>query len=310
MKFTSDLFMHTEYFAPRGHERLMALGNEISQQHLRSSDKCIGILGQSGAGKSRLIRGMFPGLQLTNDDEAIYTRPLPILDHFENGDFKDYAYHLDARLEAAFTQPYVISEAINAALQIGRRVVVEHFDLLYPTLGRNADLLVGIGEEVIVTRPNLFGPVPADISARVFKSIKYRRMVHTAEDIIGDILEREYGVSGNKLTHGDVMRGFVLEFASDPHIDIAELDAKARKIIDSAVSVAYIDEMHIRIGEHTIRCTGPRIHLSNTSELEFFEMAPQIIFNPVNNSYMLVGVVAKNRLHDLRDINNFNNIFN
>lgn len=50
-----------------------------------------------------------------------------------------------------------------AAIQKGKRVVVEHFDLVYPFLKRegsdlpvNADLMLGVGEEVIVTRP---GPV-------------------------------------------------------------------------------------------------------------------------------------------------------
>lgn len=42
----------------------------------------------------------------------------------------------------------------------------------------NAEVLIGIGEEVIVTRPNIFGPLPKDIAEIVFKSIKLRRMAH------------------------------------------------------------------------------------------------------------------------------------
>lgn len=309
MKFASDLFMQTEYFAPRGNRRLAALGNEISQSHLQPHDKCIGIIGEAGSGKSIITRGMFPGLLLTNDDEAIHTRPLPILDHYDNGNFLDHTYHMDIRLELAFTQAYKLAEAVNAALLARRRVVIEHFDLLYPALGRNADLLVGIGEEIIVTRPTIFGPLPADIAKRVFKSIKYRRMVHTAEDIVGDILDREYGIPTDELTHSDVMRGFVLEFNREPTFDLAELSEKAKKIISSGALVAYVDEQHIRIGDHVIKCTGPRIHLTNTSQLEFFEIAPQIIYDSVRQVYMLIGVVDARKLQNLHDINNFNNTY-
>ncbi len=307
MKFASDPFMHTEYYAPRGQERLMALGNTISYQHLKLTDRCIGILGEAGSGKSLIVRGMFPGLQLTNDDEDVYMRPLPLLDHYESGRFRNHTYHMDVRFEAAFAQPYRLAEAVNAAIDSGRRVVIEHFDLLYPALGRNADILVGIGEEVIVSRPNLFGPKPTDIAHRVIKSIDYRRMVHTAEDIVCDILDKHYGIPTSTLVHGDVKRGFVLEFEHKPDLSVPEVEALAKEQIRAGLDVCYLDEDHIRIGNARIHCTGPRIHLHNTSEIKFFAMAPDFVYHPVHHPWLIVGVVDNpKRLEDLSDINKFN----
>jgi len=305
MKFPTDLFMHTEYFAPRGQERLMTLGSQIAFQHLKPTDKCIGILGQAGSGKSLLVRGLFPGLQLTNDDEEVYTRPLPLLDHYENGRFKFLTYHMDAKFEMAFAQPWRLAEAITAAIAAERRVVIEHFDLLAPALGRNADLLVGIGEEVVVVRPNLFGPSPASLARHLFASSVYRRMVHTAEDIICDLLDRDYQIPTSTLIHGDVTRGFFLEFHEKPGFSIAQLQESAQKIIRAGVPVAYEDETHIRMGERRIHCTGPRIHLTNTSDIKFFALAPEFIFHPVHQTWLLVGIVDEERMKDLNDINKF-----
>lgn len=55
-------------------------------------------------------------------------------------------------------------------------MVVEHFDLVYAQLKVNAEVLIGVGEEVIVTRPTVFGPEPHSIAELVFNSIKYRRI--------------------------------------------------------------------------------------------------------------------------------------
>ena len=38
------------------------------------------------------------------------------------------------------------------------------FELLYPLLNINAEMLIGIGEEVVVTVPTIFGPFPAEIA--------------------------------------------------------------------------------------------------------------------------------------------------
>ncbi len=39
------------YYAPRGHNRMYALGQQIAQLYLSPSDKLIGIIGEAGSGK-------------------------------------------------------------------------------------------------------------------------------------------------------------------------------------------------------------------------------------------------------------------
>ena len=78
------------------------------------------------------------------------------------------------------------------------------------------------------------------------------------------------------------------------------------KFIDAKLDVCYLDEHHIRMGDARIHCTGPRIHLRNTGDIQFFAMAPDFVYDPVRRSYLLVGVVSKpERLDDLSDINKF-----
>ena len=174
----------SSYFAPRGHNRMYALGMQLAQLYLSPFDKLIGIIGEAGSGKSALIRGMFPGLELTNDDDGVNVRPLPILDVTEqHGFYTPHTYHLDIRFENGFTQMSELASAIRYAVKQGKRVVVEHFDLIRPHLSRNADLLIGVGEQVIVTRPNMFGPEPSELAEIVHSSLRYRLMAHTAEDL-------------------------------------------------------------------------------------------------------------------------------
>ena len=138
----------SSYCAPRGAHRMYALGQQLAQMYLSPNDKLIGIIGEAGSGKSALIRGMFPGLELTNDDNGVYIRPLPLLDQDHGfAFFSPHTYHLDVRFENGFTQMNVLADAIAEALDKGRRVIVEHFDLISPLLGANANLLIGIGEQ-------------------------------------------------------------------------------------------------------------------------------------------------------------------
>ena len=108
----------SSYFAPRGSGRMYALGMQLAQLYLSPSDKLIGVIGEAGSGKSALIRGMFPGLELTNDDNDVYIRPLPLLElDLRRGFFTPHTYHVDIRFENAFTQMGVLADAINEALR-------------------------------------------------------------------------------------------------------------------------------------------------------------------------------------------------
>lgn len=298
---------YSVYFAPRGKHRILNIGHIIAQRYLSSLDKLIGFIGDAGAGKSLLIKGMFPGLELTNDDEGINIRPLPLLKTIDKGKLSSHTYHIDIRFESAFTQMHILVEAIKTALKEGKRVIVEHFDLLYPHLGINAELIIGIGEEVIVTRPTIFGPLPEDISKIVFKSIKYRKMAHTAEDLTSMLLEQRYNINMEEVVHTDVRHGFVLEFKQKPNIEIQTLEKEINELISKKIDICFCDDVHIKIGgEIKVFCTGPRLHVRNTSEIENFRFLKEFRFDYLSKLYALVGLVGEEDMESkFSEINNF-----
>jgi len=286
-------FAQSVYFAPRGKGRIMHLGNDLAQAYLSPDDQLVGLVGDAGAGKSLLIRGMFPGVTLTNDDNGINIRPLPVLEDAERNEFNTHTYHVDARFETAFTQPWRLAEAIEEALVDGRRVVIEHFDLLADHLEIDADLLVGIGEEVLITRPGVFGPSPQEVADIVFKSIRYRRMAHTAEDLITEILWEE-GLE-KPTYHSDVKSGFVLQFEDKPGFDFSELEDRVKGIIAQDVRINFHDDKHIRVGENIYSCQGPRIHVKRTGDIENFKLVKDLKYDPNTNRYLLAGLVGTER---------------
>ncbi len=286
-----ESFAHSVYFAPRGKDRLMFLGNSISQQYLHANDKLVGLIGDAGAGKSLLIKGMFPGLILTNDDQGINMRPLPVLNDYQEGKFSTHTYHVDIRFETAFTQPWELAEAIEKAVNKGRRVVVEHFDLIERHLSITPELLIGIGEEVLVTRPGVFGPYSEEIVKIVFKSIKYRRMAHTAEDLTAMAIERR-GYRRPPL-HSDVKSGFVLQFNEKPDFSIEKVEKEVLEMIKKDLKVCYYDDEHISIGGEKYVCTGPRIHLRRTGQIEGFQLLSDYKIDPRTGYYLLAGFVGK-----------------
>ena len=282
----------SSYYAPRGHHRMYALGMQLAQMYLSPFDKLIGIIGEAGSGKSALIRGMFPGLELTNDDNGVYIRPLPLLEQ-DNGFsfFSPHTYHVDIRFENGFTQMSVLAEAIIEALNKGRRVIVEHFDLVYPLLGANANLLIGVGEQVLIARPNVFGPEPEELKNVVYKSLPYRLMAHSAEDICEMFID-EFDV--NRCGHDDVKHGFALYFPdTKPSFDIKELEQKVLGIIAQDVPITYVDENHITIGDNLQICSGPRIHVKRTGQIQGFKLLDHFIYDRFKNRYLLVGCVGE-----------------
>ncbi|SJZ68477.1 alanine-tRNA synthetase second additional domain-containing protein [Selenihalanaerobacter shriftii] len=285
-------FAQSVYFAPRGKDRISELGNDLAHAYLSPNDQLVGLIGDAGAGKSLLIRGMFPGLTLTNDDNGVNIRPLPVLEASENDNFNNHTYHVDARFEAAFNQPWKLAEAIKKAIKYEQRVVVEHFDLLADHLG-DPDLLIGIGEEVLITRPGVFGPWPQEISEIVYKSIKYRRMAHTAEDIITAILAKK-GIE-KTIYHSDIKSGFVMQFERKPDINLKELEEKVKSIIDNDIRINPYDDTHIKVGEEIHSCRGPRIHVKRTGDIENFKLIKDLKHDPKTGRYLLAGLVGTER---------------
>ncbi|MDD2706932.1 MAG: alanine-tRNA synthetase second additional domain-containing protein [Verrucomicrobiae bacterium] len=290
-----DNLRFAAYYAPRGRDRLQWLGESIAQRYLSARDQLIGIMGESGTGKSSIIRGMFPGLELTNDDEGVNVRPLPLIRMHREEHFTAHTLHIDIRFEMAFTQPGEMAEAIRAALKQGKRVVVEHFEEIHPLLKINAQFLMGAGEDILVVRPNLFGPFPEDIGKVINHTAIFRKMAHSAEDIVTMILEKEYGISKPE-RHGDVPRGFVLQFAKKPScLDLGRLEERVKAIIQQGVDISYLDEGHIMIGKEAYACTGPRIHVRNSSEIRNFRLMKELAYDEMTDSHCLVGLVAEPR---------------
>lgn len=281
------------YYAPRGNNRMYFLGMQLAQMYLSPVDKLIGIIGEAGSGKSSLIRGMFPGLELTNDDDGVYIRPLPLLELGNDlAFFSPHTYHVDIRFENGFTQMSVLAEAITAAIHKGKRVVVEHFDLVYPFLGYNANILIGVGEQVLVARPNLFGPDPEEIRQVVYKSLHYRLMAHTAEDLCEMCMDK---FDMERCGHDDVKHGFAIYFPdTPPSFHIPVLEKQVRELISQNLPVIYADEHHINVGGQLHKCTGPRIHVHHTGQVENFRLLPHLLHDPFKHRYLLVGCVGEN----------------
>jgi len=293
--FMQEFLLYSVYLAPRGNERLMILGEQISHRHLSINDRLIGIVGDAGSGKSSLIKGMFPGLELANHDDGIsHSKIMQIRDPL--GSLSDSAtFHMDMRFQMAFTQMHEIVTFVRTALVKRRRVIIEHFDLLYPYLDMNAEILVGIGEEIIIARPTVFGPTPQDIHDIVYPSAKYRKMAHTAEDITMLVIMKEYGMPRNWDTT-DVRKGFVMTFANPPNVNVAELTAlenRVHEIIKEDKPVSYLSEEYIKIGDDHIKCAGPRIHVRSTGEVENFRLMKEIFHDPMRGEYLLVGLVGE-----------------
>jgi len=294
--------LYSMFFAPRGNERMADTGMQIAQQYLSPFDKIIGLMGQSGSGKSMLIKGMFPGLELTNDDEGVNVRPLPLLNVDDTGFYTPHTYHLDIRFESAFMQMHELANAILYAVSKGKRVIVEHFDLVYPLLGRNAHLLMGVGEEIIITRPTLFGPKPKDITDIVFDSLSYRLKVHTAEDICQYFLSK-WGIEGHMFENADVRRGFILSFQYKPDIDLVDLERKINDLIDEDLPISFADDHHILMGDELRPCSAPRLHVGSTGAVGKLTLLKELLQEPITDRWLMVGIVG-----DVDDVSDLNRI--
>jgi hypothetical protein len=102
-----------------------------------------------------------------------------------------------------------------------------------------------------------------------------------------------------------VKHGFVLEFDTKPDIDIDDLEQKTKQLINRNVDVCYVDDNHISIDDNRFECTGPRIHLTNSSQIEYFQLVKELKYNPLTNSYALIGIIG---FEDKININELNSL--
>ncbi len=297
-----DTLVYAAYYAPRGSPRLYMLAGELSQRYLLPTDLLVGVIGPEGSGKSTLIKGLFPGLELTNDDDGVNVKTAPLYGFSPDDYFSGHTFHIDARYELAFRQKYEIVDCIKNAVAHGRRVVIEHFDIIFPALGYNAQIIFGVGEEIIVARPSVFGPRPDNIKSVVDRTIKFRRMAHSAEDIAWMILAQDYHFTP-PIFHSDVKHGFVIRFAEKPTIDIEELEAKVKAVIAADIPIGQKGEQKIDVGGNVIACTGPRTHVKRSGQIENFRLIKEYKHDLITNEYMLVGVVGQKETAGYEDIN-------
>lgn len=296
--------IYSLYFAPRGKERLLFLGDQIGRRHLKFQDKLIGIIGDAGSGKSSLIRGMFPGLELTNNDDVMDSHKIMQVRNLDEDFSNATTYHIDMRFQMAFTQMHEIVSFVQNALEHDRRVIVEHFNLLYPALKTHADIMVGIGEEIIVVRPTVFGPTPQSLYDVVHVTLKYRKMAHTVEDIAIWLLQEEFGIDHKYFFSSDIKNGFLLRFTEPVELDFHKLNERINERLKENLGVHYHDETNIVIGDKVIYCTGPRLHVRNTSEVKDFRLVEQFIRDEGTDTYCLIGLLGQDEA-DVGQLNSF-----
>ena len=182
-----------------------------------------------------------------------------------------------------------IAKAVLNVTGMNKRVIVEHFEILYPVLKRNADLLIGIGEEVIVTRPSLFGPLPDNLADVVFNSLIYRKMAHSAEDLFGYCVK---DIERPKCIRSDIKHGFMLNYTDKPPFNLAEIEEKVLDLIHQDLPITPYDEEHIKIGDDIVHCTGPLLHVESTGKIEDFSLVKEFYYEPKFHLYAVAGTVG------------------
>jgi Ser-tRNA(Ala) deacylase AlaX len=119
-------------------------------------------------------------------------------------------------------------------------------------------------------------------------------MAHTAEDLTAKVLV-EMGYDRPQF-HSDIRHGFIMEFQERPDFDLEYVEKRVREMIEADTDIYYHDEDHIRIGQRTIfPCTGPRIHVARTGEIQGFRLLKEFIWDPVKEIYYMVGLVGESR---------------
>ena len=282
--------LYNFFFAPRGNLRMMELGMKITQMYLNPFDKVIGIIGAKDSGKSMLIKGMFPGIQTVEEDDEFEILNMPLLNSDDVGFYTPRTFHVDVRAAKKYVPLKDIAQAVLDVTSKNKRVIVEHFEILYPVLKRNADLLIGLGEEVLVTRPSLFGPLPNNIADIVFKSLIYRKMAHSAEDVfeycVRDMARPFY-------TRSDIKHGFMINYKEKPNFDLYEIEEKIQEVIRQDLPIVPCGEEKIRIGDHEMICTGPLMHVESTGKIEGFSLVKEFYHEPRFDEYVVAGVVGQ-----------------
>ena len=88
-----------------------------------------------------------------------------------------------------------------------------------------------------------------------------------------------------------------------PDINIRDLQNDVRELIAQDIPVSYHDEDHISIGTIIHPCTGPRIHVRSTGEIDNFRMLKEIFYDPIKEKYIIIGLVGERWDKQTSDLN-------
>ena len=102
-------------------------------------------------------------------------------------------------------------------------------------------------------------------------------MAHSAEDITGFILQRDYNAR-TPVHHSDVKHGFVINFPALPEIDIGELEGKVCEIIQQNLPITVRATTRSPSGDHVFPCTGTRTHVKSTGEIQNFRLVQKFSY--------------------------------
>ena len=80
------------------------------------------------------------------------------------------------------------------------------------------------------------------------------------------------------------------------------MENKVNEMISRNLPVTYLDNNHITIDGRNHFCTGPRIHVSNTGQIENFHLLHHFIYDRFSRRYLLVGCVGENAETNLKAV--------
>ena len=142
---------------------------------------------------------------------------------------------------------------------------------------------------MIVTRPSLFGPLPGNIADIVFKSLVYRKMAHSAEDLFGYCVR---DIERPRSTRSGIKHGFMINYADKPAFDLEEIEGRILDLIRQDLPIVPYDEEHIKIGDEIIPCTGPLMHVESTGKIVNFSLVKEFYYEPKFREYVVAGTVG------------------
>jgi hypothetical protein len=101
--------------------------------------------------------------------------------------------------------------------------------------------------------------------------------------------------------HSDIRHGFVIGFDKEPDISIKELEQKVLTIIEQDLPIEPGKGNFVILAGQHIACTGKRIHVKSSRQIEGFRLLKNYVHDPISRQYLLVGIVGRGRVSGLHE---------